>query len=466
MGPGRSSLPRTVALIDAVSRPLFISWLMFLYFILGSLVILALSAYQLQFSIQSSQSTDLKPVTLWSVLQTHKEWELVNAIIDDLNNSLTEKNKIVSKLRVEQQETRGRRIELLRSCANKISGFHRKYATEFFVYVARKEECSNEYFNIVLVSARKQITDSPNNSRFKDDEKVVSEAIDEYLDILIKEESLNTKVQALDGEIDGDGKKIKIEKENVSKILNMGTQDGNAILGDFLNSLSYLGSIGEVHFFGLGMPDFSRMPPDMLTLILVLAMGALGGTIHLTRLYFYGGGGASGQGPVNLNPSYYLFRPLLGAITALSIYILVKSGVLVISAPTPGNEDTQISPYFISFLGIVSGLLAEQALETIQSAGSRWFASSNRAELARWGHRLGYALGHPENDDGAHLSAEERKKIDDLCTILGIGEAEIMDWVRELKPVPEQYQRMIAAFLNIPERELFTDIPPTAGARV
>jgi hypothetical protein len=450
--------------LDQLSRALFVVWLVILYMFFGLLVVLAFSTYQLQFSIQSAQTESDRPLTLWAVLQMHREWKLLDARISDLNKTLAKKQSIVSELRIVQQDVRGRRIELNGNCSNKIMSFHRHHASEILVFVGRKEECSSEYFNLILVAARKQNSANAPSNDFVANERLVSAAIDEFSEIQSKEDSVNAKVQALDGELRDDKTQIAVEKNSISELFKSQINSKDETVGDFLNSLSYLESLGQIAVFGIGVPDFSKMPSDMLTLILVLAMGALGGTIHLTRIYFYGYDSGSSEASVNLRPSYYLFRPLLGAITALSIYILVKSGVLVISAPTPGMEGTRVSPYFISFLGIISGLLAEQALDTIQSAGNRWFVTSNRTGMPRWAYGLGAELGHPERE-GVTLSAEEDKRLKDLRSILDVSETEFEAWLKETDPVPHQHQKTISAFLNKPERELFSDIPPNRERR-
>lgn len=442
----------------ALSQVINVGWLILLYVLLGLIVILSFSAYQLQFSIQSAQTEGNKPLTLWVVLDSYDQWKRTNNRIAGENDVILAKQKLLSNLNVELQDARASRIEKNVACARSIMNFHQRYASEALVFVERKYECDIKYFNLVRSTARKQMPNYTSDAAIGKAEQEVSQSVDAFAAATGLELSVNEKIEVLSNEIAGSGNQIKDLTKQLSALLAFKVDAENEAVGDFFNSLSYLENMSNVRLLGIGVPDFSKMPPDMLTLILVLAMGALGGTIHLTRIYFYGLSDSSAAAVVT-GPAYYVFRPFLGAITALSIYIVVKSGVLVISVPSPNGEGARISPYFISFLGIVSGLLAEQALDTIQSAGNRWFANSSIAGPARWASRLAVHFGYPPAA-GAELADENKKKLNDIAGVLKVSVAEFEEWLKEAKAVPFQYQHMIAAFLNTPERDLFTDIPP------
>jgi hypothetical protein len=249
---------------------------------------------------------------------------------------------------------------------------------------------------------------------------------------------------AIEGELATVNNKIDNITLNEEKILQKSPQ-----IVDLLLSLEFLKAVEDSYRWGSIVPNFTSMPPDMLTVILVLAMGALGGTIHLTQTYLEheAKGRASESGYVTTR-GYYLFRPLLGAITAFSVYILAKAGVLVISAPSSAGLGAELSPFFISFLGIISGLLAEQALDTIQRTGSNWFRASIAARRKRWAHGLQEALGDDE--------AQKQQ----LTNLLGVSAAELDTWLEEKAPIPEKHQTLIAAWLRKPKRDLFSDIGP------
>lgn len=215
---------------------------------------------------------------------------------------------------------------------------------------------------------------------------------------------------------------------------------------------SMIGAVG--HAVAAITPDFWRasilteMPSEMLTLIVVVAMGALGGTIHLTQLYFRQRDGRP-ENDADKGLWYFIFRPMLGCITALSVFILAKAGVLVVSTPGLGEPGGTLSPYFVAFLGIISGLLAESALRTIQEAGNRWFSTAQALDRERWAYGLADRL------KGA--GAETQKTL--LQNLLGVPAGTLDEWIAEDAPVPGKYQTPIAAFFRLPLREIFSDLP-------
>jgi len=112
------------------------------------------------------------------------------------------------------------------------------------------------------------------------------------------------------------------------------------------------------------------MPIELLTLILTISMGGLGSIIFLTKQFF------------NYNEeslSWYFFRPFLGMITALVIYILSKSGLSVMA-----SSESVPNPFFMSFLAIVSGLFSEHAYEKIEEVGKNIFATESQKKMEQW----------------------------------------------------------------------------------
>ena len=105
----------------------------------------------------------------------------------------------------------------------------------------------------------------------------------------------------------------------------------NDELRDFLVELRYLTR--------LRFDILATMPAQLLTLILTLSMGSLGSVIFLTRELFREGEKHS----IN----WYIFRPFLGMVTAIAIFVLAKSGQLVISDggnPESGKMSETLNP--------------------------------------------------------------------------------------------------------------------------
>jgi hypothetical protein len=74
----------------------------------------------------------------------------------------------------------------------------------------------------------------------------------------------------------------------------------------------------------------------------------------------------------------------VGAITALVIFIVAKAGVPVIADASRVGGDAPINPYFVSFLAIISGLMSENAILSVQTQGARFFAPDAVPEQLRW----------------------------------------------------------------------------------
>jgi type IV secretory pathway VirB6-like protein len=186
------------------------------------------------------------------------------------------------------------------------------------------------------------------------------------------------------------------------------------------------------------------MEPDLLTLLLVLAMGTLGGTLHLARIFIDNTKASLG---------YFLYRPFLGAIAALVIFVVARTGIFVVAEPSSQNSGAPLSPFFISFVAIVSGLLAEQAIASIQGTGEKWFAGTLKDQTER------YAL---------RVSDEALKQKKDKAQLQKYAELD-EDHLRALfdgsKKVPGHVQKVVSVWLRKPVRELFTELPPAAEAK-
>jgi hypothetical protein len=133
----------------------------------------------------------------------------------------------------------------------------------------------------------------------------------------------------------------------------------------------YISELLSLNDFGFAF--LATMPTQLLTLILTLSMGALGSVISLTRAFF----DRQATAPF----SFYLFRPFLGMVTAIAIFVLAKAGQISISdASLSQGISENLNPFLISFLAVLSGLFSEHAYERIQRAGWAVFRSRDSAE--------------------------------------------------------------------------------------
>ena len=114
---------------------------------------------------------------------------------------------------------------------------------------------------------------------------------------------------------------------------------------------------------------FVITPYDLLVLLLVMFMGALGGMVRLLRDY----GAADHPNPT---AGEYLLIPLIGAVVSIGGYVLAKTGLLLLSS---ARGESSLSPFMISLVGIVSGLLAKEVIDTISARGRKMLSDQDGA---------------------------------------------------------------------------------------
>jgi hypothetical protein len=113
-------------------------------------------------------------------------------------------------------------------------------------------------------------------------------------------------------------------------------------------------------------------PYDLLVLLLVMFMGALGGMVRLLREY----GDRSKENPTDRD---YLFVPLIGLVVAIGGYVLAKAGLLLLSST---RDEPSLGPFVIALVGIVSGLMAKEVIDAISRAGAN-LLNRKRAAASR-----------------------------------------------------------------------------------
>lgn len=183
------------------------------------------------------------------------------------------------------------------------------------------------------------------------------------------------------------------------------------------------------------------MTPDTLTLVLVIMMGILGSSLQMTYALMR-------QHRVESVGTYFL-RISVGAITALVIFIVAKAGVPVIADASRLGGDAPINPYFVSFLAIISGLMSENAILSVQTQGARFFGAEATSEPKRWARQdLRQAF------EAANRDPERVKRL------LQASNDEFEGWVSGSEPIPPNVQMIIAGVLQTPPRDIYTDIPP------
>jgi hypothetical protein len=106
------------------------------------------------------------------------------------------------------------------------------------------------------------------------------------------------------------------------------------------------------------------LPHPILVMIVTLSMGALGSALFMLQLHL----ARQGDPSFMMSISWHLFRPLQGMATALAIFLLVKAGQISVSH-TSAVGDTDLNAFVLGFLGVISGLLSDRAMDRLTAAG-------------------------------------------------------------------------------------------------
>jgi len=194
-------------------------------------------------------------------------------------------------------------------------------------------------------------------------------------------------------------------------------------------------------FLGASMNWLLIMPPDILTLALVILMGVLGSALQMTHALFR-------QNRIE-RPGAYFLRLGVGAITALVIFIVAKAGVPVIADASRLGGDAPINPYFVSFLAIISGLMSENAIMMVQAQGAKFFAAETAADPQRWARF-----------DLHETFTKANRNPNNVKRLLSADDDQFEGWLSGKDAIPGAAQTMIAGVLEMPRRDLFTDIAP------
>ncbi|HMR32469.1 MAG TPA: hypothetical protein PKA13_20235 [Geminicoccaceae bacterium] len=229
-----------------------------------------------------------------------------------------------------------------------------------------------------------------------------------------------------------------------------------ALLADVVSAQTMeLGLLRRTWLLSFAEPPMQRLvtwPEGHLTIVLTLLMGMLGSTLYTTRFMLdYAIKGYRLSEPAPYPTSWFVFRPLFGAATALAIYVLFRAGQLVLTTePAAGGDSAVLNPFVIAFMAIIAGLMSWQALEFIETSGERWLRGQARDPL--WASGLArqlQALGRPASA---------------LAVEIGRTPRQVERWIRFRDMVPPEMQDRIAAALDARREQLFgKEAPPMSG---
>lgn len=431
-------------LIKATGSIAVISWFVLLFFATIAVAIVTLSASQLQGRLLSFSRSDV-PLSVWQVERTRTQLNAQEALIAKQKDAVTKQRDALAVAEA-----------IFRESQDKQTSVDGRYATTReqiiaklqLYYPLRFEGVDAMEDREVRATIYRTVEDLAPPVLLPASKKALDDVYAVYLATLREKDDVDQRLASASNaannanNIAQQGAALLTEMEaKIPEIVNPG---GVLKEPEVMRIYDLMSEFAFIEGFALGtLYRFAILPNEFLIMVLVIAMGILGSTLQLTYDYYRSGGISQ--------TSQFLLRPMLGAITALVLFILLKAGVLVITDSAKLGETAPLSPFFIAFVGIVSGFLSENALETVRSVGQSWFRGVGGDQKSRW------AVGVKQQ-----LSAT--KTIEDLSAKTCVETVLLTKWLEEEAPVPADMQRLIALWLDKDIRLLFSDIPPKRTA--
>lgn len=192
-------------------------------------------------------------------------------------------------------------------------------------------------------------------------------------------------------------------------------------------------------------------PPDYLATWLLFFGGALGSMLKILFWHIT---------PVRENRwSYLLVEPAQGLVCAILLFILFRSGVVVISgAGVQTTESSPLSPYFVAFMAIGAGLLSDQVLQAFRNAARSVIGDGALRQPSRWAVWLQEAIDGSARA-GCTLTPQQ------IASRIGVDVPRLESWLALQSATQPEYQERLSILLGVPGYRMFTDIDPNKVRR-
>jgi uncharacterized membrane protein len=439
MGDGRrldTAFEQTTRAGDIGLRGL---WLLFLYVSIVGLVLLSLAAHQFQARViernAEAQAGRAQAITLPTLLSLRVEYEAhlqrLEAAEQDLRGA---EEQLIAAERALAEASAAREGSRLAMAGAAVS-----LGPEVELS-ADPETIDTRIVADMLARAKVRLARDPDAEGLSDLAQAARQALDEFGTAARTEAEAFALFFARQETQRTHQERLHARRQTLEEF---GASVGQGTV-DLLNELIAYRNFKPLVFYLEDPVGVASLPRDLLTLFVTLMMGALGSVLFVTRTYLQQGD--------ERGFAWYLFRPFLGMITALAVFVAFKAGQLTLGGVT---TDQPLNPFLLSFVAIISGLLSEQAIERLARIGGNMFRGDQEAG------------GHGQAAEAAALPSDARvapglaavmsaaaTSAAQLAEALGVSEAEVASW-REGTPVPHAQQDALAAALGLPPRVLF-----------
>ena len=444
VGVGRGS-EQNSEFLRVWSRRLGGVWLMILYVIIFYVVIMSLTAYQIQNRIHQVRSGDLN-VSVWQITRLAELRKQADSRklgleleISDLEDAARDLDKDLEETERNLTETITETKVQTRSLGHfdmfnlELGEFQRRLQA-----IARESDENGRLLTPYIEKLEKLV----------DRKDTINRKLDRtYAKIrrhteTIRKNSFNT---LLENQQAGNGSGEASDAQSLARVADLideiqffsCTRQYEGIFS-LCNTLNYI--FGNNKSGASNTYLFINIPSSVLVMMIVVAMGMMGSMITITQAFF------SGE---ERRITFYIFRPYLGAVVAIAVYVVTKAGVIVSSNPTAQVENVaKLNAFFVSFLALISGLMSEAAIDMLKRSGTRFLRGSAAPDQPR------YAMGITEI-----IEADDRNTAN-LYPSFDVSKELVDRWLDGTEKVPIYAQRVIAAWLEKPIREIFSDMPP------
>jgi hypothetical protein len=179
-----------------------------------------------------------------------------------------------------------------------------------------------------------------------------------------------------------------------------------------------------------------RSPFEIVEMTLLVCMGLLGGIIGVIRFFV---------DPSLPNPSIseFLYKPAAGGVLAFGTFILFRASQLMLGVQDQGGAGTgSTSIFLLAFLGLISGLCANDAISQIESASARMLRRNQRVIASRLQQMI----------DHAGLQGDAEK----LREVLKVDLPTWTAWLSGKTAIPREIAQRIADYLHLNMNDAFT----------
>jgi hypothetical protein len=179
-----------------------------------------------------------------------------------------------------------------------------------------------------------------------------------------------------------------------------------------------------------------RSPFEIVEMVLLVCMGLLGGIIGVIRFFV---------DPSLPNPSIseFLYKPAAGGVLAFGTFVLFRASQLLLGVQDQGAAASgSTSIFLLAFLGLVSGLCANDAITQIEIASARMLRRNQRFVASRLQQLI--ADGHLQDD---------AEKLRDL---LKIDPPTWSAWLAGKTALPRETAQRIADYLHLEMNDAFS----------